>query len=240
MKASHLAFVLLICSTFMIVVITPFTVGITYDLSVTDDDGFIWEVDTCDQNKYETYFGEEPNFKEGTKKKVDFREITEKSDYWSIDYDKWDYTLNEDTFLEDPDENKEIKIYKNPSDQANRTYVIEDIIEMWVIATPVDNYLSVYRDNFENAIINVYVEGLTLEAKYAFSNIEYEISLTYTFNGVIENIQYIEEDGTVFVDINLHRDMVSSYPIPIILMIISITSIVIILKKRNTPPITDR
>ncbi|MFX1257401.1 MAG: hypothetical protein ACFFAN_06065 [Promethearchaeota archaeon] len=208
-------------------------VGVTYDLGVSEEESFIWEVENYDEETYLTYF-DEPDFEEDDQKKFEIKEIKEKSDYWKLILDVWDYTQNTDKFNEEADDNENKDIYKDPEDQAENILDIEDIAEMWIIATPIVNYLEEFRDHFDNPIINVYVDDDgTLEAKYALEHIEYELKLKYTLDGVAETIEYIDNEGDKFVKINITREeRIPGYQFLLYVILISGLISVIVWRKK--------
>lgn len=208
---------------------------VTYDIGVEKNAAYIWSVDTYDEDTYMSYFNEKPDYEEGVQKKVKIVEINERKNDWTITYDLWDYTKDTDKFNEEPDDQKTKKIYKDPGDLAENILTIDDIADMWLVLVPVSNYLEEFRDKFENEYFNIYVEESTLEAKYAFSHIEYEVKMTYTLDGMVEKIEYIKSDETVFVEINLQREEVIDYQvlIPIILVVCLISIIIIIVWKKK-------
>ncbi|MHA1291514.1 MAG: hypothetical protein ACTSQJ_02470 [Promethearchaeota archaeon] len=206
------------------------THAVTYDLSIEKGDIFIWEVKKCDKSEYEKYFYEEPDFEEGVQKKIEILKIEERSDNWRLTFNLWDYTHDTDKFEGEADEEDYKKVYMDPKDQADKIYEIEDIVDMWVIPTPFLNYLEEFRDSFENEFFNIYVDESSLYAKYAFSHIEYEIKITYTYDGVAELIEYINSDNEDFIKISLERETsIPGFYLPIILLSIFIFSLIILI-----------
>lgn len=210
MKRYYLLFLIILL---IYLIIIPFVIAsdIDYQLGVSKNDDFIWKVNKFDETTYNKYFSEKADFKQGDSKKYTITNIDEKSDKWVIDFDVWDYTTDEEHFTEDPDKKESLDVYKNPADQADQIIIIDDILELWVIPTPYSYYLEGLRDNFDDKIINIYVDDTGLDVKYAFSNIEYEIKITYTLDGVADTIKYIESNGNIFVEINLYRETIVSY-----------------------------
>jgi len=210
--------------------------AVEYELGVGENDTFIWEVEKYDEKTYAQYFSEEPDFTQGVSRKYEITNIEEKSEYWEVEYEIWEYTFDTDKFTEDPDDEESKKIYQSPSDQAEKIYTIDDLLDLWMVPTPLTNYLESFRDDFENEIINLYVDDNgVLTAKYAFSNIEYEIKIAYTLDGVIETIEYITMDGDKFVKINLYRETIRG-DLLLLIPIIGITCftlIYIVMKKKH-------
>ncbi|MGV9204228.1 MAG: hypothetical protein ACOC44_09470 [Promethearchaeia archaeon] len=183
--------------------------SIEYTLEVSEEDGFIWKVDTFKEEIYNTYFSEEADFIQGVQEKKVITRIQEKGDYWEVSYDYWNYTLNTDKLTEEADSEETYTIYKDPAVQANNTYTVEDILNMWLIPTPFTNYLTEYRDNFNSSYI--VLTSSDNGVRYSISPVNYEIQIQYGFNGVAENIKYTESDGNVFVEIGLYTEVIHAY-----------------------------
>lgn len=190
---------------------SPFVFSIDYSLDVEEQDEFIWRVDTFKEEIYNTYFSEEAEFIQGVQEKKSITKIEETSEYWKVSYNYWNYTLNTDKLTEKADSEENYRIYKDPAVQANKTLVLDDILNMWLIPTPFPNYLSEYRNNFNVSYIALTTIDDGLRAKYSISRVEFEIQIQYSINGIAKGIKYVETDGNVFVEISLYREVIRAY-----------------------------
>ncbi len=229
MSAVWLFFIIFLPVLFII----PFARCVTYDVGVAKNDKYIWTVDKYDEMLYLRYFTEEPGFEEGVQKKVQITEIDERSTSWKVYYSQWDYTKNTDKFNEEPDSEKIKTVYGDPKDLSEKILTIEDMFNIWIIATPYTNYLDEFVKNFDNELIMVSYDDDILSAKYGLSHIEYTLRIKYALEGVAEQIQYVDNDENVFVEINLSREVgIPGYnPLILLAAIFASISLIYLSKK---------
>lgn len=222
----------LIISNYFLVSFTINAFGsVNYSLDIKKDDVYIWEVKEYDEDTYTRIFGvySESDFKaEGEQQKIKIVEIDDKSDYWKISYDLWEYTDDTDDFNEGADDDMQRRVYEDPGDQAEEVDEISDIWGMWVIPTPYTNYLETFEDEFSHPIINVILEDDVLVVSFNKESIigdDFEVEITYDTNGVMDQLEYIDTNDDTFVKINLLHESIPSYPVGLVLSIILITCV---------------
>ncbi|MBD3256057.1 MAG: hypothetical protein GF383_13255 [Candidatus Lokiarchaeota archaeon] len=233
MKKSYLGYFLLILILFNIF-FSINAVGVTYQVDVNDNDIFLWEVDEYDEDTYENIVSfDTPDYDEDEQMKIQITNIEDKSNKWVISYDEWQYTDDTEDFNEGPNKEDEIKVYKDPEDKAENIIDIDDIVEIRIVATPFTNYIEDFRDNFDNPVINVFVDDDALVAKYAGETTQFQIELTFGTNGVVKKIEYVDSEGETFVEINLLEEEIIPGYTPIIIVLIITGFICIIIWKRK-------
>ena len=204
--------------------------AVDYNIDVNENDTFIWKVDKFDQDTYEAIFiGEKIEFEEDDLKKYQIMDIDKSTEYWKISYYIWDYTDDSSDFEYDADEEEKYKIYRDPEDQADDILFIEEIIEMWLIPNPYTNYLEDFKDDFDHQIIRVYIEGDSLIAKISATEeipATYEVELTYDVNGIMEKLEYYDQNGDEFLEIVLQKEAIPGYDVILIYGIIIICGII--------------
>ncbi|MFO8020190.1 MAG: hypothetical protein R6U96_16315 [Promethearchaeia archaeon] len=211
------------CIILYTTIFSPFAFSIESSIDVTEGEEFIWKVETFKEEIYNTYFTEDADFIEGVQEKKAITGIEERSEYWEVSFEYWNYTLNTDKLTEEADSKKSYIIYKDPEVQANKTLTIEDILNLWLIPTPISNYLTEYRDHFNISYVALTTtdNGVT----YVISPVDYEIQIQYTPNGVAKNIKYVETDGNVFVEIGLYSELIHGYPLlPLLISVLAALS----------------
>jgi hypothetical protein len=227
---SLLTLSLIIFNFFFIAVFTINASGVEYSIDVNENDTFIWKVEKFDQDTYEAIFiGEKIEFEEDDLKKYQIIDIDKSTEYWKISYYSWDYTDDSSDFEYDADEEEKYKIYRDPEDQADDILFIEEIIEMWLIPIPYTNYLEDFKDEFDHQIIRVYIEGDSLIAKISATEeipATYEVELTYDVNGVMEKLEYYDQNGDEILEIVLQKEAIPGYDVILIYAIIIICGII--------------
>jgi hypothetical protein len=227
---SLLTLSLILFNFFFIAVFTINASGVEYSIDVNENDTFIWKVEKFDQDTYEAIFiGEKIEFEEDDLKKYQIIDIDKSTEYWKISYYSWDYTDDSSDFEYDADEEEKYKIYRDPEDQADDILFIEEIIEMWLIPIPYTNYLEDFKDEFDHQIIRVYIEGDSLIAKISATEeipATYEVELTYDVNGVMEKLEYYDQNGDEILEIVLQKEAIPGYDVILIYGIIIICGII--------------
>ena len=147
-----------------------------YELSINEDDSFIWEVKELNVHNFEKVFGFEPAFEKGDKSRRVIRDIDTTSYGWSLSVEFWDF---KDDFEEDGEIVYE-KVYDSPTDYK------DDIF----IPTPVNDYLE------DSELPSKYVvEG----SKVTQRELEYTIVREYDTRGVLVLEEYTDDDGIVML-----------------------------------------
>ena len=233
MKKKSISLLILSLILFIFFFAAVFTINafaVDYSIDVNENDTFIWKVDKFDQDTYEAIFiGEKIEFEEDDLKKYQIMDIDKSTEYWKISYYIWDYTDDSSDFEYDADEEEKYKIYRDPEDQADDILFIEEIIEMWLIPNPYTNYLEDFKDDFDHQIIRVYIEGDSLIAKISATEeipATYEVELTYDVNGIMEKLEYYDQNGDEFLEIVLQKEAIPGYDVILIFGIIIICGII--------------
>ncbi|MFX1557223.1 MAG: hypothetical protein ACFFC9_08210 [Promethearchaeota archaeon] len=236
-----LALTLILFNSF--VVFTINVSGLEYSLDVNTNDVYIWKIEKFDENVYKSVFvGENPDFEEDDYKKVRIDEIDKSTEYWRIIYSFWDYTDDTEDFNNNADDDKSIKIYKDPEEKADNiplgaNEAMEKIADMWLVPTPYTNYIENFRDEFDNPVVRVDIEDDILIAQISATEeipSTYEIELSYDINGVMEKLDYTDREGDVFLEIVLQKEAIPGYDVLLIyglIIICGIISIIIWRKK---------
>lgn len=191
--------------------------GLKYTLGISDNDTFTWEIEKLDDDIYEEVLLNDADFKEDYQSRIEIDYIEESTVKWRILYFFWDYTSDVRDFEDRPDDYKTRKVYKDPDDQADRVNDLETFAKMWIIPNPIIDYIEEFRDEYDNDFFDVSVDDDTLRMKPAVENIKYEIDITYGDDGVANVIEYIDDDGEVFVRIILLEKTIPGYDIVLIL-----------------------
>ncbi|MFX0187854.1 MAG: hypothetical protein ACFE8A_08970 [Candidatus Hodarchaeota archaeon] len=217
---------LILFNFFFIAIFTINASGVEYSIDVNENEIFIWKIEKFDQDTYEAIFvGEKIAFEEDDLRKYQIMDIDKSTEYWKISYYIWDYTDDSSDFEHDADEEEKYKIYRDPEDQADDILLIEEIIEMWLIPIPYTNYLEDFKDEFDHQIIRVYLEDESLIAKISATEeipATYEVELTYDINGVMEKLEYYDQNGDEFLEIVLQKEAIPGYDVILIFGIIII------------------
>ena len=236
MRKSHyirLAFALILINY---IFFTATAVGVEYNLGISENNNFIWNIEELDDDRYEDIFINEAGFDEGDQRKVEIDKIEETDTKWKISYYSWDYTGNIDDFSAEADDYKTKKVYKDPEDQADVIYDMETFAKMWIVPNPYLTYIEEFRDERDNMVFDVSVDDDTLTMKPARENAEYEIQIQYGGDGVAERIEYIDDNGDTFLKIVEIEETIPGYDIVFILGFILLGGLVSIFlwkKKLN-------
>jgi len=209
-------------------------VGVEYNLGISDSDTFIWEVEKLDDDLYEETLLTDADFDEDYQSRIEIDYIEESSEKWRVLYFFWDYTGDLRDFEDRPDDYKTRKVYKDPEDQADKINNLEAFTKMWIIPNPIVDYIEEFRDEYDNDFFDVSVDDDTLRMKPAVENIKYEIDITYRDDGIANTIEYIDDDGEIFVRIILLEKTIPGYDIILILGLILLGGVVgVFLWKRK-------
>jgi hypothetical protein len=209
-------------------------VGLEYKIGISTDDTFIWEIDKLDEDIYEEIFVTDTSLEEGDQSRIEIDFIEESSEKWRIFYFFWDYTEDSRDFEDRPDDYKTRKTYKDPEDQGEKINDLEDFSKMWIIPNPSVEYIEEFKDEYDNDFYDVSVDDNTLRMKPAIENLKYEIDITFGDEGVANLIEYINEDGEIFLRIILLERTIPGYDISFILVSILLGGVAIIfLSKRR-------
>ena len=217
MKKNVFLRIVILLSFFSYIFFPVNAVGIEYTLGISDNDIFTWEIEKLDSEIYEDVLLTDADFKEDYQSRIEIDYIEESAEKWRIFYFFWDYTGDPRDFEDRPDDYKTRKVYKDPDDQADKINDLEAFAKMWIIPNPIIDYIEEFRDEYDNDFYDVSVEDDTLRMKPAVENIKYEIDITYRDDGVASKIEYIDEDGEVFVRIILLEKTIPGYDIIIIM-----------------------
>jgi hypothetical protein len=196
---------------------TTHTVGVEYNIGISEGDIFIWNVEELDDARYEDIFVNDADFDEGDQKKYDIDNIEETNNKWKISYFSWDYTDDTEDFNGDADDYKTKKVYKDPEEQADTIIDMETFAKMWIVPNPYLTYIEEFRDEHDNAFFDVSVDDDTLTMKPALENAEYEIQITYGGDGIAEKIEYIDDNGETFVKIVEIEQAIPGYDVLLII-----------------------
>jgi hypothetical protein len=212
--------------------------SLEFTLDVNENDVFIWKVTDFDEDIYDSIFITEPaDFDEDDLTKYKIMEIDKSSDYWKIKYYVWDYTDDVDDFEKSADEEKRYKIYRDPEDQADSILLLEEIIKMWLIPTPYTNYLNDFEEEFSHQVIRVYSDGESLNDKVSATKeipAAYEIELTYDVNGVMEKLEYFDQNSNNFLEFTLQKEaIIPGYDLFILLGMLSFFGLISIIFLRK-------
>jgi len=205
---------------FIYIIFPVNVVGVEYTLGISENDSFIWEVEKLDDDLYEEIFLTDADFDEGYQSKIEIEFIDEISEKWRVRYYIWDYTSDLRDFEDRADDYKIRNVYKDPKDQADKINDLEAFTKMWVLPNPCVEFIEEIRDEYENDFFKVSVEDETLRMKPAVENIQYEIDITYSDDGVANVIEYIDVDGETFVKIVLLEKTIPGYDIIVMLGLI--------------------
>lgn len=208
----------------LLILINYFTVmnavATEYTLDVNENTNWIWRVDKYDEDTYKDIFLKGADFDEGDQQQIKITNIDNRDEKWVISYDRWDYTDNTDDFSGPPDDQKIKTVYKDPEDLADNILDLDDIANMWIVPSPYIRYIEEFRDDFNNPIIDVSIEDDKLVAKYKIETAKYEIEMKYGDDGMLEKIEYIDNNGDTFVKIVLLRQEIPGYDLFLIILIV--------------------
>ncbi len=201
----------------------------TYSLGVTKGQETVWEIKVIDEDKLEDVgIKDISDYSDGDKvgmqSKSKVTDIEEKSDYWVITYDSWDWTdKNFETKADDED--KTTKIYKDPKDVGGSSAVISGA------ATPVADYLKAidWDKDFEVSGTTVKSVGYDLGGKS-----DLFVSATYDSNtGGLSDLKYLNEDDEICYEYGTTG--IPGYELPVLLGIVGISTIgliYLVMRKR--------
>ena len=234
MKKSIILKITILLFIFSYVFVPVSVFGVEYSLGISDNDTYLWEIERLDNDIYEEILLTDPDFDEDDQSRIEIDYIEESPEKWRLLYFFWDYTGDARDFEDRPDDYKTRKVYKDPDDQVDRINDLEAFANMWIIPNPIIDYIEEFRDEYDNDFFDVSVNDNTLRMKPAVENIKYEIDITYGDDGIANVIEYIDDDGEVFVRIILLEKTIPGYDIIFIVVLILLGGVVsIIFWKRK-------
>lgn len=188
-----------------------------YDIGISEDDEFVWEVTYLDLDLFIRTLGYEPNFRVGDQIKVVINSVNPREPYWSVDVSFWDYQ----TDWSKPGSREIFQIFKAAE-------VYEDSI---FLPIPIEDYLEAVETYFQP---EYQVEGTTIsKIVQAETNENYLYEKTYNNRGVITTEAVTEYDVPNRLIVKVEGTFVliplGFYFIGFI--IIAITAVIIILMK---------
>ncbi len=197
-----------------------------YDLKVAENDQYIYKVTTVDKDGLEAVFGTNWAQMMGemgvqdAKTKYVITGITDKTTYWYITFQYWDWTVGE--FDEYPDSTTYyINVYKDPTSLSAYPSLI--------LPVPVDAYLTAlvgsipsYAQDYISSQDNV----LTIDyGKVPYYPYNYKDVMTWdTTNGVISSEKFTYVGKTIW-ELTLQGFQIPGYELPIFLGITALSTI---------------
>lgn len=215
MKKKGKLFIVILFSLSLSAILTNTLGQTTYTCKVKIGDEFIDTITTLD-----AYTAILLNLSLGDKTKINITDITEETDYFTIEYDGWREISESESFGATADWQTNDDVYKNASDNNAQMFVL----------SPVSTYLAEYAA----ANLNASSSGNILTEIFP----SYIQTLTYDSNGIVSKWQISNSTTVLYIRSrsgSSSSPSIPGYDLPIFigLTVIASVSIIYILKKKN-------
>jgi len=224
MKSKKIFFGLMLLSLFILSNMLSAQAAV-YNIGVAENDEFIYEVTTVEEDGLEAVFGADwasylgPEGIKGVKEKFIITTIKEETTYWKITSQHWDPTTA--AFSEYPDSSAYyMNIYKDPDDAG---YVF------FFVPTPVSSYLAVIAGKYTD----VKSSGNTITYDFDFIKTGLDWEITFNNDGVMTSWAWVYVGKTIW-ELTL-GGLIPGYDLAILLGIsaVSMLSIIYIVMKKK-------
>ncbi len=184
-KIVFLCFLLINIALILIFISSSVKAQAKYELEISEDDRYTWEVTEVNYYNFEKTFGFEPSFEKGDQMTIEITDIDKITDGWSLTLEIWDYKS---------DKEKEgvrdySTIYEDPKDYEDNIFV----------PTPVDEYFEEAEEDLPSEyIVEVGLsETGTEEAKVTRRESDYTVVKEYNFRGIVVVEEWTDADDIV-------------------------------------------